>query len=240
MKNADYNIIAKFYDKVIGGHNDLQEYILKKISRYNNNAESILELGCGTGKNLENLQSRFEITGIDISGEMLKIAKKKIPGGKFYPGDIRAFDLGKKFDVIICMYDTVNHLILFNEWKKLFRNVNEHLSENGIFIFDVNTIYKLKNLVEISPLVYMFGKSFLIAEVKKDSHNIWNWNLKIFEKKSGNNFRLHETNIKEASFDLNKIESELKKYFVLINVETEDHKKINNSTERVYFVCGKC
>ncbi|MDQ3193430.1 MAG: class I SAM-dependent methyltransferase, partial [Bacteroidota bacterium] len=152
LKNADYNIIAKFYDKVIGGHNDLQEYILEKISRYNENAESILELGCGTGKNLENLQSRFEITGIDISGEMLKIAKKKIPGGKFYPGDIRAFDLGKKFDVIICMYDTVNHLILFNEWKKLFRNVNEHLSENGIFIFDVNTIYKLKNLLEISPL----------------------------------------------------------------------------------------
>ncbi|MEP7145534.1 MAG: methyltransferase domain-containing protein [bacterium] len=239
MKITAYDIVAKFYDKVIGRHDDLQDYTLKKIKQYNKKAGSLLELGCGTGENLKNLQSKFEITGIDISDKMLKIAKKKIPGGKFYRGDIRSFKLRKKFDVIICLYDTVNHLTLFSELKKLFANVKEHLNESGIFIFDINTIYKLNNLSEISPLVYKFDKNFLIVEVRKLSLNIFNWTLKIFEYKINNNYKLHEVNIKEAVYDLSRIETELKKTFVLLNVETEDHKKINNSTERVFFVCKR-
>ncbi len=63
--------------------------------------------------------------------------------------------------------------------------------------------------------------------------------MKIFESKSNTNFKLHEVNIKESSFEINSVERELMKYFILKNVETEDHKKIRNNTERVYFVCQK-
>lgn len=239
MKNAEYNIIAKFYDKVTGVHNDLQDFVLNKIYRYYKNAETLLELGCGTGKNLENLQSRFDITGIDISGEMLKIARKKIPGGKFLNSDIRNFKLGKKFNVITCMYDTVNHLTIFSDWEKLFANVNKHLTQRGLFIFDINTLFKLNYLSEISPLVFKFDKIILIIEVKKVLPEVFNWNLKIFENTLNNNYKLHEINIKETSFDIRKIKDELKKYFILKNVETDSYKRISRRTERIYFICMK-
>ncbi len=239
MKNADYDIVAKFYDKVIGVHSDVQDYVLKIIARFNKNAKSLLELGCGTGKNLENLQTQFDITGIDISAEMLELAKKKISGAEFILGDLRGFDLGKKFDVIICMYDTLNHLTLFREWEKLFADVNKHLEECGLFIFDINTQFKLRLISEISPLVYSFDDNFLIVEVKKKSNKIFNWNLKIFDHQVKNKYKLHEVNIKEASFEINKIKVKLNQYFVLKKIETENLKKITSKSERVYFVCQK-
>ena len=40
-------------------------------------------------------------------------------------------------------YDTINHLTLFSDWKKVFRNVSDHLKDNGLFVFDINTLHKL-------------------------------------------------------------------------------------------------
>lgn len=239
MKAADYDRIAKYYDNVIGKGYDSTDYIKRKILRYNKNAGSILELGCGTGNNLQKLRKDFKVSGTDISKEMLKIAKNKVKGCSFYLQDIRDFDLMQKFDVIVCLYDTINHLLLLNEWKKLFRNAATHLNEKGLFIFDINTIVKLDYISAISPLVYKFEKSYLISDIKMISGNTYNWNMKIFENKKGNDFTLLENNIKESSFPTERIKSELEKYFVTKGIEDENGKKAKAETDRIFFVCQK-
>lgn len=239
MQKADYDIIAGYYDKVIGKGYETNDYILKKINRYNKNAKSVLELGCGTGSNLLHFKKDIDLTGLDISGEMIKIAKKKLPGCKFYQQDIRSFSLNKKYDLILCLYDTLNHVLLFSEWKKIFENVNKHLNDKGLFIFDINTLAKLEYISAVSPFMHEFDSSYLIVNVKKIFRNTFNWNLKIFENKRFNMFKLLEQNIKESSFDMNKISTELSRYFNIKRIDDENGRKVKFENERVFFVCQK-
>jgi len=239
LPRSNYDKIAKFYDSVVGRSDEEIEFVRSRINKYHSSAKSVLEIGCGTGSNLFTLSKKYDVTGIDISMEMLEIAKKKIPKGTFHLHDMRNFDLKKKFDVILCLYDTINHLTLFNDWKKVFKSANDHLNKNGLFIFDINSLYKLLCVAEISPLVHKFNSNYLIMNVKKISTFTFNWNLKVFEKRKGNNFCLYESNIKESAFDLNKITDELLKFFSLKKAEEETGKRIKADSERIYFFCQK-
>lgn len=237
MKGSEYNIIAGFYDDVIGRDNHSPAFILKNIRKHNRKAGSLLEMGCGTGLNLIALKKNFDSTGIDISEKMLALARKKSKDITYHKKDIRSFDLKRKFDSVICVYDTINHLTSFNDWKKVFANAAKHLNEGGVFIFDINTIYKLGLVSELSPVMYKFGKNFLIIDVKHAGKNVYKWNLKIFERTKNGLYRLHEVNIDESSFELTRITAALAKHFEVKAIMQEDGKSINEKTARIYFVC---
>ena len=243
MKESEYNKIAKYYDKVFGDTSETESYIRNKLVQFKINPKhqpEVLELGCGTGINLlPLLKEKFSVAGIDNSRQMLKIAGQKIPGAEFHLKDIRDFELNKKFDLILCLYDTLNHLTLISEWKKVFKKVYEHLEVNGIFIFDINTIFKLSFLTEISPVFNKFDTNFLLVHVNNLSKNVFNWNLKVFENVKKNNFKLIEANIKEASFEKAEIVKELTKYFKIEKIEEESGKKPDKNSERLYFICRK-
>lgn len=242
MAEDSYNKIAGFYDSVIGDYSDTTEFLdlyLKKFEKKGKHLPELLELGCGTGNNLYPLRNKFNLTGIDISGQMLKIARKKIPEAQLLQSDIRDFSFDKKFDVAICLYDTINHLTLFSDWKRVFRCVHMNLKDSGLFIFDINTLYKLENLALISPVINKTGSDFLIADISRQSKNVFNWNLKVFKNLKSNVFQLTEVNIKESSFELSKLISELNSYFKVLKTVEESGKKADENSERIYFVCRK-
>src|SRR5262249_41688764 len=110
---ADYDTFAKFYDLVMGARTPGIERVRRYIERYRPSAASLLELGCGTGAVVAGLAEGMRITGIDLSTEMLKVATRNVPEARFVEGDITAFSLGEKFDVVICVFDTINHLMRF-------------------------------------------------------------------------------------------------------------------------------
>jgi len=103
-----------------------------------------LDLACGTGLFVNEL-SRLGIdsSGLDISKEMIAEAKKRFPDRDFYIGDMTCFNFKNKFDLITCLYDSINHLTTFYKWKKVFQNVYKNLNRGGHFIFDFNTISKM-------------------------------------------------------------------------------------------------
>lgn len=241
MKKADYNNIAKYYDTVIGAGfetEELLEMIKRKYFR-KNDLNSILELGCGTGENLKVFGKNYDLTGIDISSEMIRIAKKKLLNADLRVKDIREYEFSRKFDLILCLYDTINHITLFSDWKKIFENTSGHLNPNGLFVFDINTLFKLEYFSTISPIVHEFGKNYLIISINKISSNTFNWNLKIFEKTKLNNYKLTEANIKESSFNVMRIKTELEKYFNVFKIEDDSGKKVKENSGRVFFYCGK-
>ncbi len=241
MKKADYNLIAKYYDTVIGAGFETGEYLFNIVRKYigKNEIKSVLELGCGTGENLKAFDTKIDITGIDISSEMIKIAKKKIPGAELKVKDIREFKFNRKFDLILCLYDTINHITLFSDWKKIFKNTSEHLNPHGVFVFDINTMFKLDYFTTISPIVHEFGKNNLIININKTGKNTFNWNLKIFEQVRLNNYKLTEADIKESSFEIFKIKNELEKYFNVLKIEDDTGKSVKENSGRVFFICRK-
>src|SRR5580698_9446935 len=99
---ADYDPLAKFYDRLMSDSSIRSKRIIRCIERYGSGASSLLELGCGTGAVLAGLSAIGSLAGLDISPNMLDVARARLPDAQFIQGDISSFDLGRKFDVIVC------------------------------------------------------------------------------------------------------------------------------------------
>jgi len=229
-----YDSLAPFYDKVIGNNSSAKKFLTQTAKKYLPKNADILELGCGTAENLLQFAAKNNVTGIDISAGMLKEAKKKIPSGKFIRSDISDFHLNKKFDFIFCLYDTINHLNSFKEWQGLFKSVKAHLKENGVFIFDFNTLYKLNILAESDIYPEFSGDDVLLLNVKKFSANNFNWNIKFFNNTSTAKYTLFEENIHESGFETKKVLDEIKKNFKIIKTYNENFKPAAKNSLRIF------
>ena len=127
---AAYAEFAKFYDQVMGDRSPLIERVRGYVERYLPAAESLLELGCGTGAVLAGLAPGLRTTGVDRSPEMLATAARKVATASLVEADITTFSLGTRFDVVICVFDTLNHLPAFDDWLAMFGQVGVHLTEH--------------------------------------------------------------------------------------------------------------
>ena len=158
---ANYDVFGKFYDAIMGDRGKATMRLRELIHKVNPKAQNVLELGCGTGSVLEHLVKDYEVWGVDLSRKMLSLAKKKVPQARLSRQDMVRFHLPRKFDVVCCVFDSINHILSFADWKKLFVNVRRHLSDSGIFIFDINTQKKLDRHIAEPPWVHKFGNNLL-------------------------------------------------------------------------------
>src|SRR3990167_9241090 len=134
---ADYDPVAPFYDKIHGNRRQTIKYVKQLIKTYHSKAKTLLSLACGTGTICKALSGRYKITGVDIASGMLAMAEKKMPKLDFYQQDMVQLKLDSKFDVIVCLFASVNHVLAFDDWERLFANVKAHFTPGGIFIFDI-------------------------------------------------------------------------------------------------------
>lgn len=233
----NYNLFAKFYDASMGDRQKTVTLLQQLIKKYNPKAQSILELACGTGEVLKPLSSSYKVSGLDLSSGMLAIAKKKIPNAKFYLENMANFNLDERFDVILCVFDSINHLLKFSDWLKVFTQSKKHLNPGGVFIFDINTINRLEELSAQFAGAKEFNGNYLVMKVTNIGKNLTNWNLKVFEKKQPNNYFLTEEDVKEVSFPIKQVKTALMKKFKTIKLFDKNQKKPTKETSRVYFVC---
>lgn len=235
----NYNIFAKFYDSVMGDRSMVANMVNKIISEKCPKAEKILEIACGTGAILKLLPKKYEIYGLDISEEMLAAAKKKVSRAKLSHQDMRDFKFSKKFDVILCLFDSINHLIELSDWNKVFINTHKYLNNDGIFVFDMNTEKKLKHLSVESPFTQKFGKNYMIMDITDKGKGITNWNIKVFEKNRKKDHMVLKENIKEKSYPIKDVKKILDNIYSEVEVFDQKKGKPSQNSERVYFVCMK-
>lgn len=99
----------------------------------------ILDLCCGTGQLARVLSERgYQVTGIDGSEEMLRFARGNAPGVQFILDDARNFKLPHCYDGVVCIFDSLNHIMTIRELTSVFRSVYAALKANGLFLFDLN------------------------------------------------------------------------------------------------------
>ena len=144
---VSYEVFGKFYDASIGDRTSMVTYIRKLITNSHPHAKSLLELACGTGVILKSLSDRYHVTGVDLSSIMLSIANKRLPTTPLYRVNMVNLNFNCRFDVIICVFDSINHVLSFADWKKLFSRVYSHLNDKGIFLFDINTKWMFKKYI---------------------------------------------------------------------------------------------
>lgn len=145
--------------------------------KYSAKPRKILDLGCGTGSILLPLAKQgFDCMGVDLSAEMLAEAEHKARGGglsvRLACQDMTELELGEAFDCILSLCDSMNYLTEERQLAAAFARVVQHLKKDGIFLFDMNTEYKFREIL---------GQN-IFASAEEDAAYIWENNYDAEEK----------------------------------------------------------
>jgi SAM-dependent methyltransferase len=230
-----YTGFAPFYDRIMGDRGEEVDRIRSYISRHMPAARSLLELGCGTGALLAGLDGDLDLAGIDQSPEMLAIAAQTVPGAHLVRGNMTAFTLEARFDVVICMFDTLNHVPAFDGWLSMFSCVHEHLADGGLFIFDVNTAGRLRRLEGAPPFLDEFDGNVVIMTVRSAQDGLSLWETRIFDRQDDDIYKLHHERIYELGVPLAVVRAALAGRFELLEEASLDGSPVSDESDRVYF-----
>ncbi len=146
IQTEPYSALAEIYDCVMRDvpYRQWVRYIVKLIKKFHPKAKLILELACGTGTMLMLLRKYgFIVDGLDISPRMIEKAREKArdENVKFYIADMSNFEVDGKYDVQLCLYDSVNYLLDIEKFNGLFKGAWNSLNDGGVFVFDISTEY---------------------------------------------------------------------------------------------------
>lgn len=138
-----YKEFSKVYDEFMeyADYDMWYETVKAILAHHELEGDNMLDLGCGTGEILLRAHNEYSCTGVDLSEGMLMRASEKLrENGVEIPlieQDMTQLDLGNHYDVIVSLFDTVNHLTSQKGLSDLFKGIKEHLTDDGIYIFDV-------------------------------------------------------------------------------------------------------
>lgn len=133
-----YQNIAKFYDLLYsyrdydGEAGFLENLVAGKES------PRVLDVACGTGSHLKALRKRIpgaELTGVDLNQGMIDVAQSKQIGADLYQGDMKDFNLGRRFDLVYCLSSSIQYNLNEEELDKSVRNMINH--SQGSVVFDL-------------------------------------------------------------------------------------------------------
>lgn len=99
-------------------------------------ARTLLDVACGTGKHLDLLRGRFEVEGLDLDPELLAIARERLPAVALHEGDMRDFDLGRRFDVVTCLFSSIGYAKAEPELRSAIAAMARHLEPGGLLLVE--------------------------------------------------------------------------------------------------------
>jgi SAM-dependent methyltransferase len=236
-----YENYASFYDQIHGDRSALIKRVQDFIDSYAPKAQSILELACGTGSILAGLRSGYQLSGIDISPRMLAQARQKLAHADLRKGDIADFTLPGSFDVIFCIFNSMNHLPEFEKWEATFEHAARHLNPNGIFIFDTNTPERFRLLSLRPPTeLRLVNDNYALITLKGRTDKAFDWQVRIFHHEGDSHIYTEQVHTTVArTWPLPKISTTLEKYFKIEDIQRAEGEVTNADAHRAFYVCRK-
>lgn len=243
-----YNFFADYYDGLTDNvdYKKWAEYYLKLFERYDHQTGITLDLACGTGSlTLELAEMGVDIYGIDASEEMLSIAQEKMLDKElsllFLCQKMQSIDLYGTINTCICSLDSINHLINVSDVQKTFDRVSLFMEKDGIFVFDVNTLYKHQQVLGNNTFVYDNDDVYCVWQnfLNNDGREV-EIVLDFFEKIDNKYYRCSE-GFKERAYTDEELTQMLEKAgFKLLDRFAElTFDKPTKNTERVFYVAQK-
>lgn len=247
-KMSSYSKFAEYYDKLTQNisYPERAEYFHKIIGKFSGKRGILLDLACGTGSLSEEMAKLgYDVIGVDNSEEMLNEAlDKKYDSGlpiQYLKQDMTKLDMFGTIDVTICALDSLNHLPDLSAIKKTVEKVSLFAEPQGLFIFDVNTVYKHKNILGNNTFVYDMDEVYCVWQnfyAEKD--NRVTIHLDFFEA-DGEIYRRFEEEFSEIAFPrevLDKILADAG-FEILAHYELDTFDEPTDSCEKLVYVARK-
>ena len=194
-----YNAFAEYYDGLM---EDAQyearcRYLLEAAARFDHAMGRTLDLACGTGS-LTLLLARegVDVFGADGSVDMLSVAlQKSTEAGErilFVNQDMRSLALPEKIDTCVCTLDSLNHLTEEDDVRRTFAGVSRYLNSGGLFLFDVNTVYKHREVLADNVFVTENERVFCVWQNFLRENDVVYIALDFFAEEDGVYYRSSE------------------------------------------------
>ncbi|MCL2353770.1 MAG: class I SAM-dependent methyltransferase [Defluviitaleaceae bacterium] len=241
-----YTRFAHVYDALIDAPYEMWANHIERLwKRFDAKPTLVLDLACGTGNMSAILSTRgYDMIGVDISEDMLGVAKQKSPHILFLNQDMREFELYGTVDAIICICDSINYILEDEELVDVFKLVKNYLNPNGLFVFDINTLHKYKNVLADNNFSDVDEKSAYIWENFYDELECINeYQATFFIEDENGKYARHEEVHTQRAYSFEEIEEALKQagltYLGKFDEpfeDDEDLKPPKKESERVFFV----
>ena len=243
-----YGEFANIYDELIYEDINYDKVAEKIIDLCNENGisfEDYLDLACGTGNVAIKVAKYFKNTyAVDLSDDMLNIAfdkfKKNKIKAKVICQDMCELSLNKKFNLITSVLDSTNYITEDEDLLQYFRKVYEHLKEDGLFIFDINSYYKLSNVLGNNIYTYSSDEIFYTWE-NSFEEEVLNMFLTFFVKQDNGLYEKFEEEHFERAYKESYIEQVLEEcgFKFLKKFAGYSEEKVNENSERILYVVSK-
>ena len=207
-----YGVFAEFYDSLTENvdYKSKAEYICKICEIFSHKPGVALDLACGTGTLTAELKKMgWDIYGVDSSGDMLTQAQLKCAEQEldilFLRQKMQSLDLYGTINTCVCTLDSINHLDGEAQVQKAFDRVGLFTEKDGLFIFDVNTVYKHRHILADNTFVFDTDNVYCVWQNRyNDTDNSVEMELDFFIPENGVYIRNSEY-IKEYAYTKEKI-----------------------------------
>lgn len=166
---SGYGKFAWFYDRLTDNveYDKIAAAVDRYVERFGGRKNILLDIACGTGSLCERFAKMgYDVIGIDSSEQMLNAAlDKKYDSGlpiQYLCQDMTKLDMYGTVDVTVCTLDSINHLTDIEAVMKVFERVSLFAYPDGLFIFDVNTVYKHREVLSNNAFVYDLDGLFCV------------------------------------------------------------------------------
>jgi SAM-dependent methyltransferase len=102
----------------------------------NPSARTLLDVACGTGHHLSHLRDHYSVEGVDISEEMLRVARARLPDVPLHQGDMRSLELGRTFDAVTCLFSSIGYAQGPDELTATIDGFGRHLNGGGVLVLE--------------------------------------------------------------------------------------------------------
>lgn len=236
-----YTGFAKVYDMFMEDvpYEAWKDYLAGVLRQENIYGGLVCELGCGTGKMTRLLaEEGYDMIGIDASEEMLSIARESGSRGILYlEQDMREFELYGTVRAVVSICDSMNYLLNEADLLQVFTLVNNYLDPGGIFLFDLNTVYKFRELMGEQTFFENREEGSLIWENYYDEEEKINeYSLTLFIRGEQGLYRKYEETHYERAYGLSEVTALLEQAGMqfISACDGEDHGPVRRDSERIY------
>ncbi len=218
MSNG-YDVLAACYDAFTADvdYPARADYMESLFRRYGASPKQVLDLACGTGSlTLELSRRGYDMTGVDLSEEMLAEAYRKAAeagsGALFIRQDMTRLDLYGTVEAALCCLDGINCLPTPEKLLDCFKRVKLFLEPGGLFIFDVNTLYKFEQVLAGSSFVYENDGSFVVWSNAYDPEKkLCDFQLTVFRQEGNGLWRRSQGNVSQRAYSVETLLEQLRR-----------------------------
>ena len=240
-----YTEFATVYDTFMDNvpYEAWEKYLVDILKAEGINDGLLLELGCGTGRMTRLLAAEgYDMIGVDNSEEMLSVAREYTMENTeilYLLQDMRELELFGNIRAIVSVCDSMNYIMEPEDLKKVFGLVKEYLAEDGVFIFDLNTVHKYRDLMgECTISENREESSFIWENYFYEDEMVNEYDLTLFIREESDLYRKYEELHYQKAYELEQVKELLLQAGMefVAAYDAFTHDPVTAERERMYII----